>query len=179
MENSAATRKETVFIGKELIRTLEKAQEGISGVQKYGRRIENLLKSSWNTEGYLQLLASFDWKNANKNESAVEHGKTALVAAVQNVGSIKSSLGQARRFLAELKQSDLLLSKFETSNEVLREAIVSPTAKLNRFLVQARSHEAELQKRSHKWIEMVATAQRYVADAHAWEKKRNTVSEQA
>ena len=179
LENSAATRKETVFIGKELIRTLEKAQEGISGVQKYGRRIENLLKSSWNTEGYLQLLASFDWKNANKNESAVEHGKTALVAAVQNVGSIKSSLGQARRFLAELKQSDLLLSKFETSNEVLREAIVSPTAKLNRFLVQARSHEAELQKRSHKWIEMVATAQRYVADAHAWEKKRNTVSEQA
>ena len=167
---------EANFFGKELLSSLEKAQDGLVGLKTKGDKIESLLKSAWDTNTYLRILSDFDWKKANHTRLAIEHGKKAINTAVQNVITIKRALIDVRAYFNDLEQARKLLLRFESHE--MKESLVVPIARLDKMVNMAESHNSELSKHAASWIKMVQTAEQYAKDAADWDLKNRAVNKQ-
>ena len=75
-----------------------------------------------------------------------------------------------RKYLAELKAANVLLSKVDIV-DVMKEGMVAATAHVANTVAQSQRHEDDLELRANKWMDMVDTARRYLEDAKVWEAK--------
>merc|ERR1712146_303381 len=103
-------------------------------------------------------------------------GKEAVNTAVQNVLTIKRALIDVKKYFTHLEEAKKMLKQFE--GHEMKESLVVPLARLDKFINVAEMHNNELTKRVTAWVKMVETAEQYSRDAVEWEKKNKAIKRQ-